>query len=129
MKSNEEMTGVADVLIVDDDYDIRDTMVEVLADHGYEAASAANGLEALTWLEQNGPPSLVLLDWMMPICDGACFRERQLADPELAKIPVVIVTAGPAERVANDVAACLLKPVDLRSLIALVSRYVARGTP
>jgi hypothetical protein len=50
---------------------------------------------------------------------------RQLANPALAKIPVVIVTAAPAERVANDADGCLRKPVDLRSLLALVSRYVA----
>ena len=118
------MSMPADVLVVDDDYDIRDTMSEILSDHGYSVASAANGQEALEWLEENDAPALVLLDWMMPVCDGACFRERQLADPDLAKIPVVIVTAAPAERVANDVEACLRKPVDVRSLLALVSRYV-----
>ncbi len=115
----------ADVLVVDDDFDIRDTLSEILSDHGYHVAAAANGLEALEWLRGNRAPALVLLDWMMPICDGACFREKQLADPSLAKIPVVIVTAAPTDRVANDVEACLRKPVDLRSLLALVSRYVA----
>ncbi len=114
----------ADVLVVDDDFDIRDTMSEILADHGYAVASAANGMEAIEWLAENDAPALVLLDWMMPVCDGACFREKQLADPMLAKIPVIIVTAAPIERVANDVEACVRKPIDVRSLLALVSRYV-----
>lgn len=116
-----------DVLVVDDDYDIRDTMSEILSEHGYGVASAANGQEALEWLRENGAPALVLLDWMMPICDGACFREKQLADPELAKIPVVLISAAPqVDRIARDMEGYLKKPVNLSSLLDAVSRFVEK---
>ena len=126
------MSMPAEILVVDDDYDIRDTMTEILSDHGYAVASAANGQDAIEWLRANGKPHLVLLDWMMPVCDGPCFLRRQLADPALSSIPVVIVTAAPIERVANDapdVEACLRKPVDVRTMLALIQRYVFRPPP
>jgi CheY-like chemotaxis protein len=116
---------MTDVLVVDDDYDIRDTMSEILADHGYEVATVANGQEALDWLHTNAAPSVVLLDWMMPICDGAGFREKQLADPSLAKIPVVLVSAAPTiDRLAAGMEAYLKKPVDLSTLLGIVARFV-----
>jgi CheY-like chemotaxis protein len=114
-----------DILLVDDDYDIRDTMSEILSEHGYEIAAAANGQEAIDWLRENAAPALVLLDWMMPICDGQCFRDKQLADPSLAKIPVVLVSAAPmVERLATGMEGYLKKPVDLASLLAAVERFV-----
>jgi CheY-like chemotaxis protein len=122
---------MTDILVVDDDFDIRDTMSEILAEQGYEVVSAANGSEALTWLRENAAPAVVLLDWMMPICDGACFRSQQLADPLLSKIPVVLVSAAPMlERLAVGMEGYLKKPVDLSSLLGVVSRFVpSRDAP
>jgi CheY-like chemotaxis protein len=117
---------VADILVVDDDYDIRDTLREVLADSGYEVALAANGREALAWLRTNPLPRLVLLDWMMPVCDGATFRKEQLAAPAIAAVPVVLLTADARldeKTRALDAEAYLTKPVELDALLALVRRF------
>src|SRR5690242_7123757 len=82
------------LLVVEDDADVREALIEVLADHGYFALAAANGREALEILRAEGPrPSVILLDIMMPVMDGQQFRAAQLEDPELAAIPVIVLSA------------------------------------
>lgn len=78
----EEVRGVC-VLVVDDDPDIRDTLVEALEEEGYSVAAAANGSEALETLRRIAP-RLILLDLFMPIMGGQQFRARQLEDGALA---------------------------------------------
>ena len=117
------------VLVVDDDNEIRETMVEILTDEGYEVVGARDGYEALAQLrDPEDRWGLVLLDLMMPNMDGRTFRAEQLLDPVIAPIPVVIVSpmtdvATTAEEL--QVAEHLTKPVPLRDLIQLVRRYCA----
>jgi CheY-like chemotaxis protein len=114
------------ILIVDDDVDIVDALCDVLTDEGYPVAVAKDGLEAMGYLESNPPPCLILLDWMMPRCDGPGFRRRQRAVPVLADIPVVLLTADPrVEEKAREIAAAayLRKPIDLEDLLALIERH------
>lgn len=115
----------AAVLLVDDDFDLRETLADILSDEGYAVAGAADGLEALEWLRANPAPRLVLLDMMMPRCDGAEFRERQRQDPTIAGIPVVLLTADPrvAQRLRHPVDGHLVKPVAIGDLLATVRRY------
>jgi CheY-like chemotaxis protein len=82
------------ILVVDDDEDIRETLVDVLADAGYAARVAAGGREALELLADGDLPSLILLDLMMPGMDGFAFRAAQAADPRIASIPVLVVSAS-----------------------------------
>ena len=108
------------VMIVDDDLDIRDTLKDVLGDSGYEVWTAADGLEAMTQLRTRPPPDVILLDWMMPRCDGMQFRAMQLADPALAAIPVVLLTADvhlDSKRARLAARAYLAKPVTLDALL------------
>jgi CheY-like chemotaxis protein len=115
------------VLVVDDDFDIRDSLADVLRDEGYGVEVAADGEEALAQLRRmSPPPGLILLDWMMPRCDGEQFRAQQKIDPELASIPVVLLTADarlPEKRALLDVDDYLAKPVDLDLLLETVGRY------
>jgi|tagenome__1003787_1003787.scaffolds.fasta_scaffold20211330_2 CheY-like chemotaxis protein len=114
------------ILIVDDDVDIVDALSDVLTDEGYSVAVAKDGLEAMHYLESNPPPCLILLDWMMPRCDGPTFRGRQRAVPVLADIPVVLLTADPrVEEKSREIAAAayLRKPIDLEDLLALIERH------
>ncbi len=119
------------VLVIDDEADIRDTIIEVLTDEGFEAVGAENGartLELLTVdLEAGRPlPHAILLDLRMPVLDGEGFRREQLKDPRLAKIPVVIVSANARVReVAEElgVAEHLRKPIDLDALIETIRRH------
>ena len=80
------------ILIVDDEPDIVSYLEMVLQDQGYETVTAGNGNEALEMVKQE-MPSLVTLDITMPEASGTRFYKEMRTDPELAQIPVVIVTA------------------------------------
>jgi CheY-like chemotaxis protein len=117
--------GCVDLLIVDDDRDIRETLQELLQDEGYQVATARDGDEGLTRARELRP-SMILLDLFMPGMDGTEFRRRQLDDEELADLPVVLVSAavGMEERIAAlGVAGHLEKPLDLQVLFKTVARY------
>jgi CheY-like chemotaxis protein len=116
------------VLVVDDDRDIRDTLIEMLEDQGHRATGAANGREALAVLEASPqPPCLILLDLMMPVMDGRGFREEQLKHPAWAQIPVIVISAysdAQAQARALELE-CLRKPLGMRPLIDAVRRHCA----
>jgi len=81
------------VLVVDDERLIRDLLAELLLEAGYDVANAENGRVALTVLESR-PVDVILLDLMMPVMDGFAFRARQLEHPQLALIPVIVLSAS-----------------------------------
>jgi CheY-like chemotaxis protein len=97
------------VLLVEDDALTRGAMRMVLEWEGYRVVCAANGREALDLLRRGDRPSLILLDIAMPVLDGRQFREEQQKDPDLAAIPVVVVS-GTAIAASIDAAAHLQKP-------------------
>jgi CheY-like chemotaxis protein len=114
------------VLVVEDDPTIREVLVEVLGEHGYEAIGAANGREALDALDGAGhQPCVILLDLMMPVMDGRSFREQQLSRPELSGIPVIVLSAHLDHTVTTDLhaAAYLRKPVRLAEVLRSVRTY------
>ena len=112
------------VLIVEDDADLRDMMAQLLSLEGFNAATVANGREALEYLHDADRPDVILLDLMMPVMDGWEFRRRQQADPALARVPVIVLSALDPSRAASvDAAAFLKKPLDFDHLLALVRTY------
>lgn len=117
------------VMVVDDDADIREVIVEVLADGAYRALASENGKEALLALRSRTErPCVILLDIMMPVMDGWQFRSAQRADPEIGAIPVVVLSAHADVQQAAAVmgaAGFLRKPVDLDALLAAVERFCA----
>jgi len=118
------------VLVVDDDDDLRESFRDVLEDEGYRVLTASNGYEALRTLRSEPPPSVILLDLMMPVMNGWQFRTAQQLNPELANIPVVIVTAGlNIDAATRDLAAhrCLKKPVSVEELLDAV-QPLCRGS-
>jgi signal transduction histidine kinase/DNA-binding response OmpR family regulator len=92
------VAGAGPVLLVEDDEAARERTRRVLDRLGFAAAEAGNGLEALRWLETNGPPSLILLDLMMPEMDGFAFLEAIQGHPAVDKVPVVVLTAKDLSR-------------------------------
>ena len=111
------------VLIVEDDEDLREMMAHLLTLEGFDAATASNGREALEYL-QTCQPELILLDLMMPVMDGWEFRRQQQADPKLAPVPVIVLSALDQARATNvDAAAFLKKPLDFDHLLDLVRAY------
>ena len=114
------------VLIVDDDPDVRDMMDAVLTNAGYTVETATNGDEALKLL-RSIRPELILLDIKMPTMDGAEFRQAQRREPELLRIPTVVMTAAPVEALLDlAVKETLRKPVGKAELLATVRRHCAR---
>ena len=111
------------VLLVEDDEDIRETLASMLSARGLNVVAARNGREALDRVHDDGNrPSLVILDLMMPVMDGETFLREQAADPLLAHVPVIILTAQlqRPEPLPPAVRAVLTKPVDLPALLAAV---------
>ncbi len=115
------------VLIVDDDFGIRDYLTQVLQDEGYQVVGAANGLEALHYLKtETQEPCVILLDLTMPVMNGWDFRAAQQKEPDLEALPVVILTAdgSAAQKAASlGVADFLQKPVSLNILLNTLERY------
>ncbi len=115
------------VLVVDDDKSVCDIISGELGGQGYSTVVAANGREALDYLKTCASrPGLILLDLMMPVMTGWEFRKVQQSDPELAAIPVAIITGMPGmEEKAEAIGAVdtLCKPSRVEELTALVSRF------
>lgn len=82
------------VLVVEDDHEIRESLLDVLGDQDIAVIAATNGRDALDKLGSiDGKVCLVLLDMMMPVLDGVGFRHEQRLDPRLSAIPVVVMSA------------------------------------
>jgi CheY-like chemotaxis protein len=115
------------VLVVDDDEDIRESLVDFFEDHGYEAVGAVHGRDALDRLSTHElQPCVIILDLMMPVMDGKEFREEQLGHPDISRIPVVVISAykDVAENAKSlNVASTLAKPLDLSTLLRAVQKY------
>jgi CheY-like chemotaxis protein len=118
------------IFVIEDEEMIRESIVEFLAENGYDAVGAAHGREALDKLSElpEPVPCLILLDLMMPIMDGRAFRERQLESPNLADIPIIVVSAyRDLAKTAVELRAAghLEKPLRLPDLLRTVRRYCA----
>lgn len=111
------------ILVVDDDLDLRETLCEVLAHEGYTVAGARNGAEALNVLRQPSPVCLVLLDLMMPVMSGYQFLQERKVDPELAKVPVVVMSARWEGSQEIAVECFMRKPVPLTTILSFAERY------
>jgi CheY-like chemotaxis protein len=114
----------ARLLLVEDDADIRDTLSDALGWEGYAVEVAAHGLAALDRLAKGPRVDAILLDLMMPIMNGWEFRAAQLADPALAKIPVVVLSASAPGACRPD--RYLSKPFSVERLLEVLDELVLR---
>jgi signal transduction histidine kinase len=113
------------LLVVEDDNDIRETLVSLLSMEGFRVTGCSNGHEALTWLRASPKPDLILLDLRMPIMDGWQFRVAQKGDPQLASIPAIALSADSTPKAAAiDAEAYLRKPVDYDTLLDTIDRLL-----
>ena len=117
------------VLLVDDDFGIVEAIRDLLQDEGYEVSVAMNGREALDEIRLEKPPCVILLDLMMPVMNGWEFREEQLRDRRLARIPTLIVTADRTAQARSEElrpAELLSKPVKPERLLELIEKHCPR---
>lgn len=113
------------ILVVEDDPDVRDTLVRILVRFGYDVQPATDGARALSLVRDGLRPDLVILDLVMPNMDGIRFRAAQVEHDALASIPTIVITAS--ERLSSSAAsgavACFRKPFDMGALLETIKRH------
>jgi CheY-like chemotaxis protein len=121
------VTAEHEVLIVEDDADLREVLAVVLSDEGFPVIQAVHGRDALEKLRSHSAVCLIVLDLFMPVMNGWAFRDAQRRDPAIAGIPVVLVSADAAAARAAagelDVVAAMAKPLDFDALLRVVGRH------
>jgi two-component system, chemotaxis family, chemotaxis protein CheY len=115
------------ILVVDDELATLAFVQWVLEDSGYAVSVARNGAEALALLDGLGPhqPDVILLDLVMPVCDGWQFAARYRERPVIHAPIIVISAAQDPGMWAQQIAAedVLPKPLDVDELLAHVHRF------
>ena len=123
-------TGVQ-VVVADDDVDIRDLVELKLTQAGYEVRAAANGVEALDDIRRD-PPQLAVLDVMMPGLSGIDVLREIRADDTLKDVRVVLLTARSRDTdvdmgFSTGADDYLIKPFSPRELVHRVAALLARS--
>ncbi len=121
------------VLVVEDVPDIRFLLAETLVDVGHQVFEAGDGAEGLASARLNHP-DVILLDVMMPVMDGFQMLEALKADPSIAGIPVIMVTARGQERDTQKAllfgaCAIVVKPWSHQQVEAEITRVLAARRP
>ncbi len=116
----------ATVLVIDDDPSVRELAGRSLLQEGYAVHTAASGEEGLA-LARQLRPDVITLDVMMPGMDGWTVLQQLKAEPELASIPVVMMSMLDADELADTMgaAASVSKPVPAPQLNALLAQILA----
>lgn len=115
------------VLLVEDHADIREATAELLRSEGYVVRTAEDGASALDSLRREPSCGVVILDWRLPDIEGGEVLRVVRADPRLAGMPVIVVSADNVtpERVrAAGGTACLRKPVAPDALLETLTRHM-----
>ena len=120
-----------EIVIVDDHEAVRDALLGMVQEAGYEAVAFSNAAAALARIGEHRP-ALVLLDMMMPDVDGADFLVRLANLRDAAAVPVIVVSAlghllqglRRSDVRAAGVADVLPKPVSYTTLIDAVRRVI-----
>jgi CheY-like chemotaxis protein len=115
------------IMLVEDDRSTRSLLAELLQVHGYEVLATGDGAQALRVLEIVAPPCAMILDLVLPKVDGWELLRQLAADPRLARIPVIVLTASGAAS-PPGVQRFLRKPIDGAELLKIV-RDVCAAPP
>jgi two-component system chemotaxis response regulator CheY len=116
----------ADVLVVDDDIDVRWTVAEVLRSAGFTVAEAEDGEIALDML-RTGSYRMILLDLRMPRRDGVSLIEAVGEAPPVIVHSAYSLDASDRERLGSRVVDYLHKPVSPQKLLRAVEAVLGRG--
>jgi len=118
------------ILLIEDDPDVSDALSEVLRDERYGVVVVKNGFEGLEYLRSHEPPSIILLDLMMPVMDGYQFRAQQRREPAMADIPIIVISAGTMGQQVEGMAATavLKKPLNLDVLLTAIQQHCQSGS-
>ncbi len=127
----EQRKGV--VLVIEDDYGIREAIREFLEMEGFRVVVACNGKEGIELLSEIQSPCLIILDFFMPVMDGSEFLQELQSRPQFQQnkvfsIPIALLSAAMPNSSAIAaakplVSAYLKKPVDLEGFLNTVKQY------
>jgi two-component system alkaline phosphatase synthesis response regulator PhoP len=126
----------ARILLIDDDADFIESTKTVLESKPYEVIVAVNGNEGLRKAREE-KPDLILLDIIMPVEDGFTAAEHLKKDPNLAKIPVLMLTSYSTKGAGTGIPRSrgytleaedyIDKPVSPRDLLDIVAKYLKKS--
>ncbi|MFC2065875.1 PleD family two-component system response regulator [Chloroflexota bacterium] len=127
------MTKKAKILLIDDDIDFVEATKIVLESKPYEIIVAHEGNEGVQKAREE-KPDLIILDVIMPIKDGFTAAEELKKDPELSKIPVVMLTSFAEKGSETSIAASrgltleaedyIDKPISPEGLLQRVEKHL-----
>ncbi|MFH1651225.1 MAG: response regulator [Chloroflexota bacterium] len=130
------MAAKAKILLIDDDPDFVDSTQTVLKSQPYDVIVAGNGEEGLRKAREE-KPDLILLDVIMPVKDGFTAAEQFKSDPELSKIPVLMLTSFSTKGGDTSLARSrgytletedyIDKPVTPKDLLARVEKHLKKA--
>lgn len=129
------MEKKAKILLVDDDADFVDSTKTVLESKPYEVVVAVNGNEGLR-KARDERPDLIILDIIMPVEDGFTAAEQIKKDPQLAKIPIIMLTSYSSKGAETSIPRSrgydleaddyIDKPISPKDLLATVEKYLKK---
>jgi len=122
-------TARTQVLVVDDDPDLRDTLEMLLTAEGYRVATAVNGRIALDRMLGGDVPAMILLDMSMPVMSGPELLGHLARDPELARVPVLIMSGDLSIPLAPPGSLVLQKPIHVDRLLDHIARQLRGARP
>lgn len=116
------------VLVVDDEDDVREAMALMLGFQGFAVAAASGVDDAYRQIREGFRPCIVLLDLHMPGLDGWAFLERMRTERCLVDVPVVVVSGNVDQQGRAVARGCdfLVKPIDTQTIIAAVECHCRR---
>jgi CheY-like chemotaxis protein len=120
---------VRTVLVVDDEFGVGEVLTEVLGDAGYHVLTAIHGRQALERVAETRP-DVIVLDFMMPVLDGAGTLAALAADPAHRDIPVILMSSLPETRIAEQASGYVVflrKPFRIAALLEAIARVL--GSP
>jgi len=122
--------GATTVLVIDDDPTVRDLMNRFLGKEGFQVKTASRGEEGLR-LAKELRPDVITLDVLMPEMDGWAVLTALKTDPELADIPVVMLTIVDDKNMGYALGASdyMTKPIDRGHLASILRRFRSESPP
>jgi CheY-like chemotaxis protein len=115
------------ILVIDDEFDVAELLAELLTARGHRVTTAINGLLAQGLLRDHDY-DLVISDFMMPLVDGIELVQSMRADPRLADIPVIMISAQrelPPVVAPGFIQVLLQKPFTPRALHDAIAQVTA----
>jgi signal transduction histidine kinase/CheY-like chemotaxis protein len=128
--ANDPGTGASTILVIDDDADARKLVRRVLNKEGYRVATAADGMTGIR-LAKEVRPLAITLDVLMPQMDGWAVLTALKADPDVADIPVIMVTVTRDRTLGYALGAAdfLTKPIEKDRLMSVLRKYLCGRSP